>query len=874
MEATSTTEEIIVDSTKQRLRVTRACDFCRRRKVKCIFQEGESCYNCQAYNEECKFTANIKKRGPQKGYSDDLEARISEMESAIQEAAQTQQKRRKKLIDMEIKRNRALVQKRSKRKGSPAAKKGDPPPGLLSNLFEEFGILDPRQWPSGIAYDSIHYLGDSATLQFLSSKLNLQNETKLEGHTIKKFGDGIVLIADPGVSSSKSSKIPEFQWPENIHSSGEDIHKYIYTVTGVDRYTAVRLLKIYFSHIHPILPVIDKTEFLKQYRDRIETYPSGELLNAMFGAAARFVECESLEPERKRALPADAVWDVPVGWSNHFFDQAEYIISKWSNAQTVSNVQAIILILNHRGDRDSKSSACWQLGGYAIRLAHLLGLHRSCDDWDIPNNEKETRKRVWWALYITDRFQTAILGRPINLRDEDINVPYPDSGANIEEVMDAYEADKDRIQNNETFPRFPSLTAPFDYETNTNRERPQIYELFIQFIKLSEILGRILQGIHSPRAKKFSSLHGSDGLVTRLDFELTEWRYNFPNALKSIQLPDFNEDAGHFAPVIASMLMFYCSTLILLHQPFIRRTQSRSSFTSQQICSSAASRGMRIACRLTARDYLMCPYSFTLYPIMQFGLIHMFNGKNPNLQIATSAKLYLKRGTKLLENIKEMSSTATRLYKVFRDITEISDLHLSADDNVDRTLAEEEYHLEENVRRLKERYGAQPDRRTMSSIMDAIMLQPPSVPKDPLLPSYNNAQERTEKVNPTTATAVPEVFYDASNSQPPLNMEAEAFSLTQFGYETTNDTSSLDYILQNLNALSGLSNDYLQPEQTVYAHFTPPLQQQQQLDAVDSHIFKSDPTNVFWDLPSNMEGLNQWIDTMNQTDWNAFNQTL
>lgn len=51
-------------------------------------------------------------------------------------------------------------------------------------------------------------------------------------------------------------------------------------------------------------------------------------------------------------------------------------------------------------------------------MAQLLGLHRNCDNWDIPRNEKETRKRVWWALYITDRFQTAILGRPINLRDE------------------------------------------------------------------------------------------------------------------------------------------------------------------------------------------------------------------------------------------------------------------------------------------------------------------------------------------------------------------------------------------------------------------------------------------------------------------------
>jgi hypothetical protein len=88
----------------------------------------------------------------------------------------------------------------------------------------------------------------------------------------------------------------------------------------------------------------------------------------MFGAAARFVECESLEPARKKKLPSDAVWDVPVGWSNKFFDQAEFIISEWSTTPTVSNVQAIILILNHRGDRDAKSSACWQLGGFVSRL--------------------------------------------------------------------------------------------------------------------------------------------------------------------------------------------------------------------------------------------------------------------------------------------------------------------------------------------------------------------------------------------------------------------------------------------------------------------------------------------------------------------------
>jgi hypothetical protein len=111
---------------------------------------------------------------------------------------------------------------------------------ILSNLFEEYGVLDPRQWPSGVSYDSIHYLGDLSTLQFFSNKLNEQGT--LQGHKIKKFGDNIVLVADPGIPGS--SKIPEFQLPKDIHPSGEDIHKYIYTVTGIDRYTAVRLLKM------------------------------------------------------------------------------------------------------------------------------------------------------------------------------------------------------------------------------------------------------------------------------------------------------------------------------------------------------------------------------------------------------------------------------------------------------------------------------------------------------------------------------------------------------------------------------------------------------------------------------------------------------
>ena len=121
----------------------------------------------------------------------------------------------------------------------------------------------------------------------------------------------------------------------------------------------------YFANIHPILPVIDKREFLEQYRDKCASYPGGDLINAMFGAAARFVETESLDPERKNKVPLDAQWDLPVGWSDHFFDQAQKIISNGLlGPATISTIQAIVLIQNQRATVDTKSSTCWLTGGF------------------------------------------------------------------------------------------------------------------------------------------------------------------------------------------------------------------------------------------------------------------------------------------------------------------------------------------------------------------------------------------------------------------------------------------------------------------------------------------------------------------------------
>lgn len=97
-------------------------------------------------------------------------------------------------------------------------------------------------------------------------------------------------------------------------------------------------------------------------------------------------------------------------------------------------------------------------------------------------------------------------------------------------------------------PRFPSAT----YRPASIEGSVRFNIIFLQLVKLSEILGRIWRGLHTSKAKQQSYMHGSDSIVRRLDQELTEWRFSFSHAIKeeSNNFADFNESNGYFAGVI------------------------------------------------------------------------------------------------------------------------------------------------------------------------------------------------------------------------------------------------------------------------------------------------------------------------------------
>lgn len=141
-------------------------------------------------------------------------------------------------------------------------------------------------------------------------------------------------------------------------------------------------------------------------------------------------------------------------------------------------VQATLLIVLYLDmDEGDTESMQWITLGSAIRMAQDLGLHRSCSNWDLPRSEIETRHRVFYACYIMDRWLGACTGKPLTILDRDFDTDIP---------------------------------SPFEITDDDSGEDQPIYQFFVLFIELSEILGRVLKSLYAPNAKNANSFAALD----------------------------------------------------------------------------------------------------------------------------------------------------------------------------------------------------------------------------------------------------------------------------------------------------------------------------------------------------------------------------
>lgn len=174
---------------------------------------------------------------------------------------------------------------------------------------------------------------------------------------------------------------------------------------------------------------IDTSPILSDLSATLDAIPT-HVLAAMYGLAMPF----ALNDELLAVVNAFETPPLPQLWTMvHTLIQAEI------HRPRLATVQAAILFLHRDGGQaaaepsnssatnsngaDLSSSAfLWSFIGSTVGMAHSLGLHVECQMFGIPTADKRIRRRLWWALYIEDKWQSLLMGRPPYIRKDEWDV--------------------------------------------------------------------------------------------------------------------------------------------------------------------------------------------------------------------------------------------------------------------------------------------------------------------------------------------------------------------------------------------------------------------------------------------------------------------
>ncbi|KAJ7667783.1 fungal-specific transcription factor domain-containing protein [Mycena polygramma] len=508
----------------QRRRVWRACESCRRKKIKCDGCEP-TCSQCSASGSQCTWLQTKDRAALSRHYVQELEARLLHMESLFSQIAPVLDQIGPLPDGAAIAELAAAAPAQSGSDATPSA--AVPTRSVLSkdravsipikaeedDVSESFGQLALDE------YGHMRWIGGSSTMSLIQSFKAL---TSSPLHRISPMEEDPLA---PGPSVNKLyfpasvffGKVHALPGPEEVEYPPRDL--------------ADKLVNAYFSRFHFLNPVIDKPSFLHKYTHLMDniTDPGFARSEVAFSSFARLVE-------DTRLSISESLDDGGMGML--YYERA-LILQYISHANTqIAHVQCFILLSSFLCSVNCLPQA-WILVGQAVRTGQDLGLHRSPRRLVITPIEKETRRKVWWGVYSLDRMLALALGRPLGINDSDCDVEFP------AEVDDEH------------------LPEYFSGATLAQRQ-PSLMAGSIALTCLYRIAGRVLREVYALdnckdhlESEKKAELQKT---VEALDTELTKWCDDLPAVFKSQSETDEQVSMG------AVLCSHYYSVLTTLHR--------------------------------------------------------------------------------------------------------------------------------------------------------------------------------------------------------------------------------------------------------------------------------------------------------------------
>lgn len=163
-----------------------------------------------------------------------------------------------------------------------------------------------------------------------------------------------------------------------------------------------QLLNLYFTYVHPFMPVIVCSKFFETLQDRNYSPSFLLLLNSIFALASKYSDDVSF-----RIDPAK-----PETVGVRFADKAREILDTLYDSPDLHCVGALCLLAFQQMGTGNGYRA-WMYVGISIRMAQHLGLNRDCLKLNphMPLLDREERNRIWWTCFTADRIMSASFGR-------------------------------------------------------------------------------------------------------------------------------------------------------------------------------------------------------------------------------------------------------------------------------------------------------------------------------------------------------------------------------------------------------------------------------------------------------------------------------
>ncbi|KAH9227663.1 hypothetical protein K456DRAFT_1775036 [Colletotrichum gloeosporioides 23] len=263
------------------------------------------------------------------------------------------------------------------------------------------------------------------------------------------------------------------------------------------------LVRLYFKHVHPVLPMLSKGRFLRQYASDKTKLPAS-LRGAVYALASVF---EKKDPSLKGPFPFQ---------QHQLADYATDSLQRELDSPNLAKLQASLLLLHVKPNHvDSiEHPRTWTSTAEAVAIAQMIGLHQDPERWSLAPWEKRLRRKLWWVTYVTDVWSAVCHGNPPHI--------YPASFNTSAMAMEDLRSDEDLSEDLQIM--VDPISARFRVSTGAR---------FLELVKISKMVRDLIDySFQVPRLRPPGPEEAADhARLLEMKEALRDWGDMLPHGL-------------------------------------------------------------------------------------------------------------------------------------------------------------------------------------------------------------------------------------------------------------------------------------------------------------------------------------------------------